>query len=111
MRVQANTNKQSAIDTRNKTHRAGKTKTARARALGGNSPAVQATNLATDEDWLRYRAAARVLGMAKPTLENNISSGRLDIPFYKVGGKVLFKRSQLLAWLEERKHGASVNAA
>jgi excisionase family DNA binding protein len=58
-----------------------------------------------DEPWLRYPAAAAVLGISRGTLEVWLSVKRYAVPHYKVGRNVLFKRSELVAWLESRRRG------
>ena len=60
---------------------------------------------AGDEPWLRYVAAAKVIGITRGTLEVWLCTNRYAVPYYKVGRNVLFKRSELLAWLESRRRG------
>jgi excisionase family DNA binding protein len=67
---------------------------------GGADDAEQA-----DEPWLRYSGAAQVLGISRGTLEVWLSTRRYSVPHYKIGRNVLFKRSELLAWLESRRRG------
>ena len=52
-----------------------------------------------DERLLNVREAARYLGDAVATLYGRTSKN--EIPFYKRGKKVYFKKSELLAWIEE----------
>lgn len=47
--------------------------------------------------------AARILGLKNPgTLAVWRSTGRHQLPFVKVGGRVRYRRSALFAWLETR---------
>lgn len=48
---------------------------------------------------LNVREAARFLGDAVATLYGRTSKN--EIPFYKRGKKVYFKKSELLAWIEQ----------
>lgn len=45
--------------------------------------------------------ALEITGLAKPTLYSKTSKN--EIPHYKRGRKLYFKRSELLAWIEEGK--------
>lgn len=54
-----------------------------------------------EERLLNVREAARFLGDAVATLYGRTS--RNEIPFYKRGKKVYFKKSELFAWIEEGK--------
>jgi excisionase family DNA binding protein len=62
-----------------------------------------------DEPWLRYSGAAQVLGISRGTLEVWLSTRRYSVPHYKIGRNVLFKRSELLAWLESRRRGGDAH--
>jgi len=53
------------------------------------------------EEPLNIDQAARFLGLKKGTLYNMIS--RKAIPYYKVGSRVLFRRSDLEAWFESKR--------
>lgn len=48
------------------------------------------------------KAAADFLGVATGTLSVWRSTGRYNLPFIKVGRKVRYRKSDLLAWLERR---------
>lgn len=52
-----------------------------------------------EERLLNVREAARFLGDAVATLYGRTSKN--EIPFYKRGKQVYFKKSELLAWIEE----------
>ena len=54
-----------------------------------------------------YPAAAKLLNKTPGSLRFDVCVGKLGIPYYKVGRKVQFKRSELLAWLQSRKRGAA----
>jgi hypothetical protein len=55
-------------------------------------------------DLLDEKAAAELLDTAPGTLSVWRSTGRYALPFLKVGRKVRYRRSDLLAWLETRTH-------
>ncbi len=57
------------------------------------------------EPWLRYPEAAKEIGVTRGTLEVWLSTKRYAVPHYKVGRSVLFKRSELLVWLDSRRQG------
>lgn len=60
----------------------------------------QQTQAATS-DVLRYADAARLLGIPLPTLYSMVHER--SIPHYRIGTRtVLFRRSELLAFLDER---------
>ena len=60
----------------------------------------------SDEDeWLRYDGAAKLVHKTPGSLRFDVCVGKLGIPYYKVGRKVLFRRSELLAWLQSCKRG------
>jgi len=52
-----------------------------------------------EERLLNVREAARFLGDAVATLYGRTSKN--EIPFYKRGKKVYFKKSELMAWIEQ----------
>ena len=52
-----------------------------------------------EERLLNVREAARFLGNAVASLYGRTSKN--EIPFYKRGKKVYFKKSELLAWIEQ----------
>lgn len=47
--------------------------------------------------------AAEFLGIATPTLEKDRRTGHLGVPYVKAGRRVLYKLSDLNAWLDENK--------
>jgi len=51
------------------------------------------------------KSAAAYLGISQSKLYQMVS--RREIPFYKVGGKILFKREDLDAYLESCRVGAA----
>jgi excisionase family DNA binding protein len=53
-------------------------------------------------DLLDDNAAAALLDVSPGTLSVWRSTGRYALPFLKVGRKVRYRRSDLLAWLESR---------
>jgi excisionase family DNA binding protein len=67
-------------------------------APGSNAPAP---NLA--DDLLTIAEVARLLRHHPKTIERWARTGRL--PCYRVGGRVLFSRGDILQWLAERRAG------
>lgn len=55
------------------------------------------------EERMTRQEAAGYLGLSFSTLENDVVTGRLGVPFYRVGRKPLYRRSDLDAWLEARR--------
>lgn len=53
-------------------------------------------------DLLDDKAAADLLDVSPGTLSVWRSTGRYNLPFLKVGRKVRYRRTDLLAWLESR---------
>ncbi len=53
-------------------------------------------------DLLDEKQAAEVLTVEPGTLSVWRSTGRYSIPFVKVGRRVRYRRSDLMAWLESR---------
>jgi len=47
--------------------------------------------------------AAEFLGIASPTLEKDRRTGHLGVPYVKAGRRVLYKLSDLNAWLDANK--------
>lgn len=56
-----------------------------------------------NENRLTTEQAAKVLGIAKGTLDNWRNTGRYEIKYLKVGGRVFYRRSDLDAWLKTRE--------
>ena len=56
------------------------------------------------------KAAADFLGVATGTLSVWRSTGRYNLPFIKVGRKVRYRKSDLLAWLERRTRETGATA-
>ncbi|MCB9207596.1 MAG: helix-turn-helix domain-containing protein [Ignavibacteriales bacterium] len=55
------------------------------------------------ETYLTFEQAREYLGLSKPYLYE-LTSKRL-VPFYKpTGKKLLFKKSELIQWIEKEKH-------
>lgn len=57
--------------------------------------------LPSPKDILSIEEAADFLNLAKPTVYSLTS--RREIPFFKTGKKLYFKRSELLKWIEDGK--------
>jgi excisionase family DNA binding protein len=45
---------------------------------------------------------AGVLGVAERTLSNWATDGRYELPYVKIGSKVMYRRSDVERWLEKR---------
>ena len=63
-----------------------------------------------NKELLDDRAAAAVLDVTPGTLSVWRSTGRYALPFLKVGRKVLYRHSDLLAWLEKRTRETGATA-
>jgi excisionase family DNA binding protein len=61
-----------------------------------NEPAM------SDPDVLRYADAAKLIGVAVPTMHAFVHERR--VPHFRLSARlVIFRRSDLLAWLESRR--------
>ncbi len=56
------------------------------------------------------KAAAAVLDVTPGTLSVWRSTGRYALPFLKVGRKVRYRRSDLIAWLQKRTRETGATA-
>lgn len=54
------------------------------------------------DELLRPAQAAALLQLAVRTLANDRSSGRLGIPFVRLGGGIRYRRQDLAAWVSSR---------
>lgn len=61
-------------------------------------------------DLLDETEAAQYLTLSPGTLSVWRSTGRYSIPFVKVGRRVRYRRSDLLAWLESRTRANGATA-
>jgi excisionase family DNA binding protein len=59
-----------------------------------------------DDELLDYRGASRLLDTPVGTLQVWICTRRHGLPYYKIGRKVRFRKSELVAWLATRKQVA-----
>ncbi|MBN8449174.1 MAG: helix-turn-helix domain-containing protein [Candidatus Accumulibacter sp.] len=66
--------------------------------------------IAAGADLLDEQAAAALLTVAPGTLSVWRSVGRYNLPFIKIGRKVRYRRSDLLAWLEKRTRETGATA-
>ena len=62
------------------------------------------------EDLLNEVSAATLLGVTPGTLSVWRCTGRYNLPFIKIGRKVRYRRSDLIAWLNTRTHVNSATA-
>jgi len=49
------------------------------------------------------KEVARRYGLSEPMLERDRWDGKHQIPFYKVGRKVLYRFAEIEGWLEKRR--------
>ncbi len=61
-------------------------------------------------DLLDTNDAAALLGVSPGTLSVWRSTGRYSLPFVKIGGKVKYKKSTLLAWIDSRTRETGATA-
>jgi excisionase family DNA binding protein len=61
-----------------------------------------------DNGLLDYEGASRLLDTPVGTLQVWICTKRYSLPYYKIGRKVRFKKSELEAWLQTRKRGGTL---
>ena len=54
--------------------------------------------------------AAKVIGVAEASLEKDRTDGRLGVPYHKVGHKIVYLLSDLLAYLETCRRVPPVRA-
>ena len=54
------------------------------------------------DEILNANQAAKLLNIAKPTLYSKTS--KQEIPFFKRGKKLLFRKSELIQWIENGKY-------
>lgn len=59
------------------------------------------------DEALDRKQAAAYLGTTAGTLNYWASVGRYDIPYYRVGRKAVYRRSDLDAWLQKRRVSCS----
>lgn len=57
------------------------------------------------EDLIGIEEACGVLGLAKSTVYAMTQAHR--IPFYQPGKKLMFKRSELISWMEQCRHASA----
>ena len=58
-------------------------------------------------EFLTLKEAAELLKMSRPTIDRMIAKG--EIPSYKVKGKRLFDRDELIAWVKSHRNGRADN--
>jgi len=56
---------------------------------------------------LSRKQAAEYLNTTPGTLNYWASTGKHNLPYYRMGTKAVYKRAELDAWLEERKVGGA----
>lgn len=63
-----------------------------------------------NDELLDDKAAAEVIDVVPGTMSVWRSTGRYALPFIKIGRKVRYRRSDLLAWLEMRTRQTGATA-
>jgi excisionase family DNA binding protein len=66
------------------------------------------TELMRNDEWLDYEGASLFIDAAVGTLQVWVSTRRYALPYYKIGRKVRFKKSELAAWMDTRKRGGAI---
>ena len=64
------------------------------------------TTFQASKELLDDNAAAQVLDVKTGTLSVWRSTGRYELPFLKIGRKVRYRHSDLLAWLDKRSRNS-----
>jgi len=54
-----------------------------------------------EKEYLSVIEAAKLIGLARSTIYNYIYNRH--IPFIKIGGRVVFDKADLIAWVERKK--------
>ena len=60
----------------------------------------------TDDRLLTAREVAELLGFSSATVVNWAEAETGAIPCFRIGGRLRFRRTEVEAWLEERRRGA-----
>lgn len=64
----------------------------------------------TPSDLLTPDQVAATLGLSHRTLATWRSSRRSELPWVKVGSRIRYRRQDVAAWLESRRHTSSAEA-
>ncbi len=88
------------------------------RQIVGNPPGAQpvhvvgtvAVSLPLDP-WLDLRALAGYLSLSRRTVQNLVSDATDPLPTYRVGAKLLARRSEVDAWMARRRNRKPLAAA
>jgi excisionase family DNA binding protein len=62
--------------------------------------------VAEDDAYLDLAALSRVVGLSRRTLRDWIHAAADPMPAYKVGGKLLVRRSEFDRWMSRRRYKA-----
>jgi excisionase family DNA binding protein len=74
--------------------------------------AVRAVTVRIDLDpWFSLRALADYSSLSRRTLQDLVHDATDPIPSYKVGGKILVRRSEFDAWMTRRRNQKALAAA
>ena len=63
------------------------------------------------DPWMDLRALAGYLSLSRRTVQNLISDPADPLPTYRVGGKLLARRSEVDAWMARRRNRKPLAAA
>jgi excisionase family DNA binding protein len=75
-----------------------------------SATAVLQSVLPDPRELLTNEQAAAVLGVSPHTLNVWRSCGRYSLPFLRIGKLIRYRRADLDAWMDSRRHGAEVVA-
>lgn len=68
--------------------------------------ALKAEQIKKDDDFLNIHQVAELTGLSKHTIYKK--TGYRNIPFYRIGGLLRFKKSEVMDWIEARKEKVAV---
>ncbi len=66
--------------------------------------AIQSKSILNLESLIQPEQAAEVLGISPGTLQVWRSTGRYNLPYVKVGGRVMYRPADVQAFIENRLH-------
>lgn len=73
---------------------------------------VESVSVHTELDpWLDLRALARYVSLSRRTLQNLVNDTGDPLPSYRVGAKLLVRRSEVDAWMARRRNRKPLEAA
>lgn len=80
-----------------------------AKAISENTKPRAAAQIETEDDIIDFNGALKLTGYAAPTLY--AKTGKGEIPHFKKGRKLFFRKSELIEWIEtgRQKTQADIN--